>query len=278
MYLIIIFIGLCRTQQSNAMDSRYFCRRCLHFCRREASFKEHMERCEKHVPQKTILPKKNDKKERDKVCFTNIARQLPLPFYFVADFECILKKTEEQEEQQDTHNEKCCCGKESPTVKCNDCKQWWYCSELCKFKDHDKHIESCIKASKKTNVSSTEHVNEHIACGAAYKISCTDPAFYRDPVIITHHDGENIAERFLDSILHDARELREMLRYQKPMDPLTPRQQAAYDSPHAVCVICKKVTRYSSYFHFLAIKYIKSVHSNRAFSKPTQGIINFISI
>ena len=97
-------------------------------------------------------------------------------------------------------------------------------------------------------MSSTKHVNEHVPCGAAYKISCTDPAFYRDPVIITHHDGENVAERFLDSILHDARELREMLRYQKPMDPLTPRQQAAYDSPHAVCFICKKVTRYSSFY------------------------------
>ena len=97
-------------------------------------------------------------------------------------------------------------------------------------------------------MSSTKHVNEHVPCGAAYKISCTDPAFYRDPVIITHHDGENVAERFLDSILHDARELREMLRYPKPMDPLTPRQQAAYDSPHAVCFICKKVTRYSSFY------------------------------
>jgi hypothetical protein len=96
-------------------------------------------------------------------------------------------------------------------------------------------------------VSSTKHVNEHIACGAAYKISCTDSAFYRDPVVLSHREGENVAERFLDSILHDAREIREMLRYKKPMDPLTPQQQAAYDSPHAVCFICKKVTRYSFY-------------------------------
>ena len=105
----ILFIGLCRTQQSNAKDSRYFCRRCLHFCKTEASFKEHMERCEKHIPQKTYLPKKNDKKEGDKLRFTNIARQLPLPFYFVADFECILMKTEEEQEPV-TRNEKCCCG------------------------------------------------------------------------------------------------------------------------------------------------------------------------
>ena len=200
-----------------------------------------MERCEKHLPQKTIFPKKNDKKGKDKVRFTNIAKQLPLPFYFVADFECILKKNEEQEEQQEVINEKCLCGKEKPTVKCNNCKQWWYCSEFCKFKDYKNHKEACIEASKETNVSNTKHVNEHIACGGAYKISCTDPAFYRDPVIISHHKGKNVAERFLDSILHDAREIREMLRYKKPMDPLTPQQQADYDSSHAVCIICKKV-------------------------------------
>ena len=192
-YISRVFSQLCWTQQSNAMDSRYFCRRCLSFCRREDSFKEHMERCEKHIPQKTYLPKKNDKKGRDKVRFTNIARQLPLPFYFVADFECILKKTEEeQEEQAATQNEKCCCGKDKPTVKCNNCKQWWYCSEVCKLRDCEEHKESCIEASKKTNVSSTKHVNEHVPCGAAYKISCTDPAFYRDPVIITHHEGEKV--------------------------------------------------------------------------------------
>ena len=200
-----------------------------------------MERCEKRDPQKTIFPKKDDKKGKDKVRFTNIARQLPLPFYFVADFECILKKTEEPVQQKEVFNEKCCCGKESPKVKCNDCKQWWYCSELCEDRDRDNHKESCIQVSKETNVSGTKHLNQHIACGAAYKISCTDSNFYRDPVIITHHNGENVAERFLDSILHDAREIREMLRYKKPMDSLTPRQQAAFDSPHAVCHICKKV-------------------------------------
>ena len=203
-----------------------------------------MERCEKHIPQKTHLPKKNDKKERDKVRFTNIARQLPLPFYFVADFECILKKPVTPHIKEVNLNKACCCGSENLSLQCNDCKRWRYCSELCKEKDKANHHEFCINASKETNVSGTKHLNEHIACGAAYKITSTDPQFYRDPVIITHQtdDGKSVAEKFLDSILHDARELREMLRYKKPMAPLTPRQQAAYDSPHAVCFICHKVS------------------------------------
>ena len=107
-------------------------------------------------------------------------------------------------------------------MKCNNCKELWYCSEFCKFTDYEKHKEACIEASKRTNVSRTKHINENIACGAAYKISCTDPAFYRDPVVLSHREGRNVAERFLDSILHDAREIREMLRYKKPMDQLTP--------------------------------------------------------
>ena len=125
-------------------------------------------------------------------------------------------------------------------------------------KDREHHKEFCITKSKETNVSSTKHLNEHIACGAAYKITCTDPQFYRDPVIITHQntDGKSVAERFLDNILHDAREIREMLKYKRPMIPLTPREQTAYDSPHAVCHICHKVTRILLYF----------IHSTSCFS------------
>ena len=204
-----------------------------------------MERCERREPQKVLFPKKKDKKGKDKVKFTNIERQQPLPFYFVADFECILKKQSEEGQNDEVgHNEKCCCGSENLSMQCNNCKKWNYCSEICKEKDRENHHEFCINASKETNVSSTKHLNEHIACGAAYKITSTDPQFYRDPVIITHqtNDGKSVAEKFLDNILHDARELREMLKYKKPMAPLTARQQAAFDSPHAVCFICKKVS------------------------------------
>ena len=77
--------------------------------------------------------------------------------------------------------------------------------------------------------------------GAAYKISCTDPQFYREPVIPKHdNSGKSVAERFLDSIQHDAREIREILKYKVPMLPLTDAEKTVFDSPHAVCHICKK--------------------------------------
>ena len=65
-------------------------------------------------------------------------------------------------------------------------------------------------------------LNKHIPCGAAYKISCTDPWFYRDPVVIMpDSSGKGVVKRFLDSILHNACEIREMLVYKALMLPLT---------------------------------------------------------
>ena len=149
-----------------------------------------MERCSKHIPQKTLYPQKNDTKGKDKIKFTQISRQLPLPFYFVADFECILQK-----------------------------------------------VDTCLPDPNKSN---TTVINNHVHCGAAYKISCTDPRFYRDPMLITREkDGQSIAEQFLDNILHDAREIREMLQYVSPMLPLTSDELTEFDSPHVICHICK---------------------------------------
>ena len=186
--LITNLAGLCRPQVTLHHDSQYLCCRCLHFCQREESFKNHTERCLRHTPQKTVYPYKNDKKGRDKVRFTQINCQLPLPFYFVADFECILEK-----------------------------------------------YDSPQYSGKNTTI-----LNKHIPCGAAYKVSCVDPRFYRDPVIITHDGGKNVAERFLDRILHDAQEIRKMLSYKEPMLPLTQEQEIAFNSPYASCIICKK--------------------------------------
>ena len=81
-------------------------------------------------------------------------------------------------------------------------------------------------------------------CGVAHKISCTDPRFYREPVIITpDNSGKSIAERFLDSILHDARELREMLMYKTPMLPLTEDEQVVSDAENLNYHICKQVIK-----------------------------------
>ena len=89
--------------------------------------------------------------------------------------------------------------------------------------------------------SNTTRLNKHIPCGVAYKINCSDPRFYRNPVIITREvDGKSIIEQFLDSILQDAKEIREIYRYISPMLPLTVEEQIAYDSPNAMCHICEK--------------------------------------
>ena len=189
--LITDLAKLCRSQATSHKGNNYLCRRCLHFSSNEIAYNRHMELCNRHNPQITLYPKKNDYRGRDKVQFTHIERQLLLPYYLTADFECILQK-----------------------------------------------VDTCAPNPSKSN---TVILNKHVPCGAAYKISCTDPRFYREPVIITRErDGKSITEQFLDSILADAREIREMLRFKAPMLPLTEQEQIAYDSPNAVCYICNK--------------------------------------
>ena len=51
-----------------------------------------------------------------------------------------------------------------------------------------------------------------------------------DPVVITpDNGGKSVAERFLDSILQNAREIREMLACKAPMLAWTDEEQRAYN-------------------------------------------------
>ena len=188
--LITNLAGLCGPQITTDHATRHICRRCLHFCVSEETLKSHIDTCSRHSAQRTIYPKKNDAKGRDKVRFTQIEKQLPLPFYFTADFECMMEK----------HS-------------------------------------TCYPDPTK---SQTTVKQNHVPCGAAYKISCTDPRFYREPELFLpdSKSQKSISERFLDSIQHDAREIRKILSYKVPMTPLTEQQQADHDAA-TVCFLCK---------------------------------------
>ena len=87
-------------------------------------------------------------------------------------------------------------------------------------------------------VSTTTVSHTHVACGAAYKITCTDPRFYRDPVIIAPSDGEDVASIFLDKIINDANELREMLKNITPMQ-ISEEEQTQYNQ-ETICHLCRK--------------------------------------
>ena len=91
--LITNLASLCRPQRtSDHTTSKYLCCRCLHFCAREESYKTHVERCWNLDAQKNVFLQRNNPMMREKVRFTQVPHQLPLPFYFVADFECILQR------------------------------------------------------------------------------------------------------------------------------------------------------------------------------------------
>ena len=188
--LITNLESLCRKQVTSHKGDSILCRRCLHFCTSKKSFDRHTELCIKHIPQRTWFPQKNDPSGRDKAKFTHTERQLPLPFYFVADFECILEK-----------------------------------------------YDTCPPDPSQSNTTS---LNRHIVCGAAYSINSIDPRFYRLPRIFTREEeGKSITEQFLDSILKDAQDIRQVIRREVVMEDLTDEQLNDYHSIDAICHICK---------------------------------------
>jgi len=98
--------------------------------------------------------------------------------------------------------------------------------------------DSC---SPDSELSSTSILNHHVPCGIAYKVCCTDPRFFKDPVIITKEkDGKSIMEQFLDSLQKEASQIREILKHRTPMLPLTDAELEMCDSPNPVCHICEK--------------------------------------
>ena len=182
---------LCRSQVTTHHGNNILCKRCLHFCRGRETFERHIELCKKYIPQRTLFPQKNDCNGKDKVKFTNVERQLPIPFYFVADFECILQK-----------------------------------------------YSTCLPDPAQ---SSTTPLNSHIVCGAAYSINSIDPRFYRAPRLFTKDEGDKcITEQFLDSILKEAREIRQVLRREVVIEDLTDDQLNDFNALDAICHICKK--------------------------------------
>ena len=141
-----------------------------------------------HETQKTVFPDASN----DKLSFKNVENQLPVPFYFVADFECILEK-----------------------------------------------YDTCAPDPKK---SSTTPLNKHTVCGAAYNICCRDKRYFKKPqIFIKEENGKSITTQFLDSIINDAREIKETLEYITPMKDLTLEQLAIFNSPNAECHICEKI-------------------------------------
>jgi len=69
----------------------FYCRYCLHRFVEERTLNAHKPTCSEFGPQSTRMPPEDNKT----VMFTNQHFQLKIPFYIVADFECIAKPTKQ---------------------------------------------------------------------------------------------------------------------------------------------------------------------------------------
>ena len=89
--LIRDFSRLARKQVTGHGHKHYICKRCLHMCQTERVLNNHIERCAMHKAQTVKMPTPTKFNPENTVHFTAIEKQLPLPFWFVADFEAICK-------------------------------------------------------------------------------------------------------------------------------------------------------------------------------------------
>ena len=80
---------------------------------------------------------------------------------------------------------------------------------------------------------STTVYQRHVPCGAAYKIVSTDPKYNHEPVVFT---GPDSAEKFLDQLQIDVKQIRSYLKNKQPM-LLTAEEEEAYKSTTS-CHIC----------------------------------------
>ena len=93
-----------------------------------------------------------------------------------------------------------------------------------------------VPPDRSNHKPSTTRTHKHVACGAAYQLFSTDPEFYEPPVILR---GENVAEKFLDKILADARLIRMSLQNLMPQPILNDEEQMRHDLAE-ICHICEK--------------------------------------
>ena len=188
---------LCRKQVTSKKNRHYICRRCLHFCTSESVLEKHVERCSQHRAQAIKMPKPTWKNPENTVHFKAIEKQLPLPFWFVADFESIIEPTDA----------------DLPEVPESD-------FPVLDPKTGQKRFAEHISGEKQK--SSTVKTGKHIACGVAYQLCSVDPRFYEPPVIL---HGSDCGSQFLDRIIEDAKRVRGWLAAPEPQPVLTAEEQ-----------------------------------------------------
>ena len=206
---------LVRKQVTEHQHEHYVCRRCLHLCISERVLVKHTERCIQHKAQTVKMPESTAENLQVRMRFTETEKQLPLPFWFVADFESILKPIDTV----------------LPDVPAPD--------QPVRDEDGQLRFSKFMNAENPEDglraTSSTTRTQQHEACGFAYQLMSIDPRFYEPPVLVR---GENCAAEFISRLQTDVERVRGWLKNAVPLQVSAEEQQAHDASTH--CWICEE--------------------------------------
>lgn len=182
----------------------FHCTYCLHGFTRRDLLDKHEPICGRYKPQKIYLPKD----ENRYLSFTDVSKQLKVPFVIYADFESIIVKTDNPKPDGD--------------------------------------------------YSYTHKTQHHQPCGFSYCVVSSVQEYCKEPIV---YRGEDAIDVFLQYILEEEKEIKEILNHIVPMELSEEEEESFQNATH--CHICNKelgIDRVRNHCH-LSGNYFGAAHN-----------------
>lgn len=111
----------------------------------------------------------------------------------------------------------------------------------CDFETLVQKIDTCVPDPQ---TSSTTHEAYFNPCGYAYQVVCTNPNYTKPPVVHRGKSGENVVKHFLENLLQEENNIKDILGDPEPLIMNTETEKEFQMATH--CHICEQAFTYKT--------------------------------
>lgn len=111
----------------------------------------------------------------------------------------------------------------------------------CDFETVVQKIDTCVPDPQ---TSSTTHEAYFNPCGYAYQVVCTNPNYTKPPVVHRGKSGENVVKHFLENLLQEENNIKDILGDPEPLIMNTETEKEFQMATH--CHICEQAFTYKT--------------------------------
>lgn len=111
----------------------------------------------------------------------------------------------------------------------------------CDFETVVQKIDTCVPDPQ---TSSTTHEAYFNPCGYAYQVVCTNPNYTKPPVVHRGKSGENVVKHFLENLLQEENNIKDILGDPEPLIMNTETEREFQMATH--CHICEQAFTYKT--------------------------------